>query len=116
MLVEQHQQTSLLQGSREHELNVGGADITWSRWFDPLTPVGGPTEVRSHMKEKRPFQTLHFGFRSQLVHQRLQHPLQAALSIHRIRQESERTVEIDRGGHLGIEHCALGKGLELRLG
>ena len=54
VLIEQHQQACFLEGSREHELDVGGADITGNRWFDPLTSVSVPTEVGSHMKKKRP--------------------------------------------------------------
>ena len=42
--------------------------------------------------------------------------MQGTLRIHIIGQKGKCAVEVDRGGDLGVEHCALSESLELRQG
>ena len=116
VLVEQHQQAGFLQGSGEHELNVGGADITVAGGLDPLPSITAPAEIGSNVEKEGIPQPLPFRFGQQLIHQLFQHLLQPALSLDGAGKQGESTVEVDRGGHLGVENGALHHRLKLRTG
>ena len=107
VLIDQHQQACLLERPRQHELDVGCADISSCSGLGPFAAVGIAPQVGSDVQKERSLQSRGTGLLQQLVHQLSKHLLKTPLTGHIPWHQSEYTVEVDGGGHLGIEHGLL---------
>ena len=71
--IDQHQQSRFLDGSSQHELDIGTANISLHGRLEPFTAKGITPEIRRNMQEEGVVKPFGNGHRHQLLHERLQH-------------------------------------------
>ena len=97
VLIDQHQQACLLERPRQHELDVGCADVSSGSGLGPFAAIGIASQVGGDVQKERSLQSRSTGLLQQLVHQVGQHLLKTPLTGHIPWHQSEYTVEIDGG-------------------